>query len=168
VLEPQIARPAARGDHGELEIEPFDAVPPPRDLARGHAVARRARHQPDERVVARRDPRSFDVNAADRVRPVEHDERFLRRGARAHREHHRPHEGVIAAADVLDVEHHDVDGVEHRGRRRERRRGVAVERMHRQPRRGVFARVDADHVLRVAAHAVLGTEQRRQPVLCAE
>ena len=46
----------------------------PRDLADRHAVAVRAPRQPDERLVARADRAALDGDAADRVRPVEHDD----------------------------------------------------------------------------------------------
>ena len=106
---------------------------------------------------------ALDRDAAERIRPVEHDDRDLRPRRRAQRQRHRPDVRVVAAADVLQIDDQHVDALQLHRRRRQRLERLAVEAGDRNARARVAPVVDADHVLRLAAHAVLGPEQPRRP-----
>ena len=74
--------PTAHRDDLQIEIELLDGVAPHRDLARRHAVP--VGTTPGRRTLeSGRDRPALDVDAADRVRPVEDAEALLRPGARA-------------------------------------------------------------------------------------
>jgi hypothetical protein len=152
-----VAPPAAHLDDGQLAADGL--VAQGRDLAGGHAVAVGDRDPADERAVAGEDGAALDVDAADGVRAIEDDDLDAGLGARLHHVEERPDVGVVARADVLDVVDHGVDAGEHLGARVQRRLAGAVERVHRQPGHRVARLADADHVLGVAADAVLGAKQ---------
>jgi len=135
----------------------------PRHLADRQPVAHRHRAQPDERRAALLHGAAFDGDAAQRVRPVEHDDGDARARRGAERQRHRPDVRVVAAADVLEIDDEDVQAFEIGGRRRQRFERLTVQAGHRDAGARIAVIVDADHVLRLAAHAVLGSEQARGP-----
>jgi hypothetical protein len=134
-----------------------------RDLADRQAVTDGDGAEPHERRAAVFHRTALDRHATERVRPVEHDDRHLRARRGAQRERHRPDVRVVAAPDVLQIDDEHVDPFQLRRRRRQRLERLAVEARHRNPGARVAAVGDADHVLRLAAHAVLGPEQARRP-----
>ncbi len=64
--------PASRRPRAGADLEVL--VEEARQLADRHAVAHRDRELPDERLVAWHEHRPLDVDAADRIRPVAHDD----------------------------------------------------------------------------------------------
>ena len=115
---------------------------------------------PDERAEPVVHHRTLDAFAAQRIRPVEHDELDARLRARFHRQAHRADERVGAHAGVLQIINQRVEALEHRGSRLAR---CAVERMDRQP--GALVRLVADVFprLHVAINSVFRPEQRDDP-----
>jgi hypothetical protein len=103
--------------------------------------------------------------ATDRVRPVEHDHPLFQARAGPESEDGRPHEGVVASANVLKIDHQEIDVREVFVARATRGERLAVETAHRDapPIAGVG---DADHVLRFAAVSVLRAEDDAR--LCAD
>ena len=99
---------------------------------------------------------AFHVYAVDRVRPVEHDELDVVARAGFHRVRHRPDVGVVARADVLDVEDDRVETVEHLFRGNA---GRPVETPDGKARDRVGVVLDFDEILRGRPQPVLGTEQ---------
>jgi hypothetical protein len=98
--------------------------------------------------------------AADRVRPVEHDDLLAEPGGFLEAVAQRRDEGVDAAADVLEVDQERIDVGEHRGGRPAR---VGVERVHGDAERRVAPVRRLDHVvLLLAEDAVLRREERRE------
>jgi hypothetical protein len=144
---------------GQLAAEPEDVVAHAGHLAGGEAVPVGARHPADERAVIVADGAALDVDAAQRVGPIEDDDLDAERRRGLHHVQERPDVGVVARADVLDVVDHRVEAGEHLGMRPQRGLVLAVERIHRQAGDRVAGLGDADHVLSVAANAVLGAEQ---------
>jgi hypothetical protein len=106
---------------------------------------------------------ALDRDAAQRIRPVEHDDRDAGPRRRAQRQRHRPDVGVVAAADVLQIDDQHVDALQLGGRRRQRLERLAVQAGDGNSRARVAPVRDADHVLRLAAHTVLGSEQTHGP-----
>ena len=106
---------------------------------------------------------SFDDRSTERVRTIEHEDADALLAAGACDEHRRPHEGVVARADVLHVDDDDVEAVEVALLGREVGEGLAVEaddaRGPLAVRVAVDRVADADHVLRVTRPAVLGAEE---------
>ncbi len=94
---------------------------------------------------------------------IEHEHRHAGAKRRLHRQHHRPDVRVVAAADVLQIDHQHVDATEIGRRRRQRLERLAVQADHRDPGAAVLIVVDADHVLRLPAHAVLRPEEPHRP-----
>ena len=79
---------------------------------------------------------ALDRHAAERVRAIEHDHRDAARAPPPHGQRHRPDVGVVAAADVLQVDDQQVD-LRQLGRgRRQRFEGAAVEAGDRDARCG--------------------------------
>ena len=95
----------------------------------------------DERLAARIEQRTVDLDAADRIRTVEHDEPDAVLGGGFHRVAHGRDVGVEARANVLNVEDQRVDAREHLGGRPA---GFAVQA------------VDGDAGIRVAAVVDVG------------
>ena len=108
-----VARPALHRHDFELGADAVMLVEQPRKLGNGHAVAHRHAELADEGLKPRLQRRPFDLDAADRIRPVADDDRYAvtRRGAQAVR--HGVDEGVDAGADVLQVDDEHVDELEH-------------------------------------------------------
>ena len=99
---------------------------------------------------------------AERVRPVAGDEALAELGARLHREQHRPVVGVVAAADVRNVEDDGVYVREVLGLRLQARPGRAVERDDGKPGLAVDRGRDVFHVDRAAVDSMLRSEEARQ------
>jgi hypothetical protein len=125
-------------------------------------VAGRQVVQPAEALEAGAQGRPLDPHAADGVGAVEHHEGQAGPGRRLHAEQHGGLVRVEAGPHVLDVEAEDVEPGQGRRRRPERSGGGAVEGVDREPGGGVHLPLHRHHVLRIAADAVLGTEERRQ------
>ena len=83
-----------------------------RDLPRRHPVADRHRVQADEGEQLLLGQVALDDLAAERVRPVEDDDRNPARRAGLHHERRRPDERVVAAADVRQIRDDDVEALE--------------------------------------------------------
>ena len=134
-----------------------------RELADGQAVPHRNRAQPHERLATlgstvppsmATPPSGFGRSRTTTATPAR---------SRLHRQHHRPDVRVVAAADVLEIDDQHVDPRQIRRRRRQRLERLAVEADDRDPRAAIVVVVDADHVLRLAAHAVLGPVEPHRP-----
>jgi hypothetical protein len=97
--------------------------------------------------------------AADGVRAVEHDDLDAVAGAGLHRVRHSPDVGVVARADVLDVEDHRVEAREHLLRRHPRR---SVETPDGKACLGIGRIRDFDQVLGGRAESMLGAEEDRE------
>ncbi len=124
-------------------------------------MAHRNRIQPHERLVAGADQVALDDDSAEGIRPVEHDHRLSRGGARFERERRRPLESVDARADVLQVDDEGIDVGEHL---RGRAAGLRVEAEDRDAEARVGAVRRLDHVvLTLTRDAVLRSEERGQP-----
>ena len=158
LAEVQIAAPATHFDNLQIGALANET----RVLAGGHSVAGADRPEADERFEAGMDHSALDLLAADGIGPVEHDEAQLVPGRRLHGEAHGGEVGVVAAADVLDVEDQRVEAFELLLAGREGCEVLAVERMRRNAGARVAGVGDLLEILQVAAHAVLGAEERRQ------
>jgi hypothetical protein len=129
-----------------------------RQLADGHAVPHRNRKLADERLEPRLEHRAFDVDAADRIRPVAHDDGQAMRARGAQAVGHRVDVRVDARADVLQIDDERVEAGQHLCRRLAR---LAVERVDRNLPPRVACVVGLDHVLlHVRSESVLRTEDR--------
>jgi hypothetical protein len=104
--------------------------------------------------------RPFDVDAANRVRPVADDRLDAVLAASRQAIRHRVDVGVDAGADVLKIDDEGVEPLQHGGRRLA---CLAVERIDRHASQ-VVARVRRlDHVLlEIRPEAVLRPENRAQ------
>ena len=100
------------------------------------------------------------LRVRDGIGTVQHDEGDAALRRLFHRHGHRPHEGVDARADVLDVEHQHVHVRQLRGRGPLR---AVVQRVDGDARAGVAAAHEGGARLQVAADAVLRAKQRHQP-----
>ena len=147
--------PAPAADDHEVCPDPVPAVQKSGDLAGGHPVPVGQRVEPYEGEVVVPDEIPFH-GAADRVRAVEHEDALAVLGRGLHRVGHRPDVGVVARADVLDVEDERVESLEHLCLRPA---GGPVEAVHRDPSLPVG---DLDQVLLHGVEAVLRGEERRQ------
>src|SRR6266850_3801022 len=132
---------------------------PRRQLAEREAGTRGQRIETDERRERGVRHVALDADAAERVRPVEHDDGDAGARARTHGEGERPLEGVVARADVLKIDDEGVEPGEHRRRRLPR---GAVEADHRESRDGIALVRDRGVILWRAPDSVLGREQSRQ------
>ena len=151
--------PALHRHDVEVDVEGELLAEHQRELARRHPVAHDERVQADEGAVLGVEDVALDRVAADRVRPVEHDDPLLLARAGLHHVQHRVDERVVARAHVLHVEHHRVDPGQHL---RGGHAGLAVEAVDREPRLAVARVAHLDEVLRVRRDAVLGTEEGRE------
>ena len=115
--------------------------------------------EPDEGAVLARLPAPLEARqvAAERVGTVEDEHADPGARARADGEHGGPDEGVVARADVLQVDDEQVEAGEVLGARGQLLEALAVEAADRGAERVARVR-HADHVLRLAAVAVLGPE----------
>ena len=144
------APPAARRHHRQIAVERLRetrAAPrhpgrhQPRHLADRQPVAHRDRAQPDERrrsspAPCRPRSRRRRAGSAGRARRP----RRRARGGRAQRQRHRPDVGVVAAADVLQIDDQDVEPLQLRRRRRQRLERLAVQAGDRNARCACRAR----------------------------
>ena len=89
---------------------------------------------------------------------VKDDDGDTPRPSRAAGQESGPNEGVIATADILEVDEEQLDAVQVRGTRCEALESGAVEGPHGNAARALVV-ADADHVLRLAAKAMLGAEK---------
>ena len=159
-LRVHLAAPAVHLDDFQRRAKVELLVEEAGELADRHPVAHRNGKQPDERFVSRQEPRAFDVDPVDRVRPVADDHGNAVPAARAQAIRHRVDVGIDARADVLQVDHHGVDVAQHLGGRLAR---LAVERVDRDAPARIARVRRLDHVvLQVRAEAVLGAEQGRE------
>src|SRR5207247_7588154 len=100
--------------------------------------------------------------AAERIRPIEHDDLLAGGGAGLEREGRRPFEGVNAGPNVLEIDEQQVDDREHL---RRGRAGLRVEAVDRDAELGIHAVPRLYHVvLLLAGEAVLRAEEREQAV----
>ena len=97
------------------------------------------------------------LGAADRVRPVQHHQAFAVFGGRLEGVGHRPDVGVVAGADVLEVEDQGVEILQHRLRGPA---GGAVEAADRDSLPGVG---DLHQVLFHRVEPVFRGEERGEP-----
>ena len=125
-------------------------------LADRHAMAHRNREHPDKRLEARDEDRPFDLRAADRVGPIADDDLQPAALRRLQTVGHRVDVGVNPDANVLQIDHEDVEIAEHVVGRFA---GLAVERVHGDAADLVAAVPRLDHVvLHVGSEAVLRAE----------
>ena len=105
LVEPRVAAPVLHRDDGQVGVDLLLGIEQPRQLADRHAVPdwhrRQVAGEADRRLVERR---ALDLHAADRVRPVEHDDGDLAGGGLLQDVGHRRHVGVEARADVLQID----------------------------------------------------------------
>jgi hypothetical protein len=122
-------------------------------------VTHRDRAEAHERLGALLDVAALDLGPAQRVGPVQHHHRHPGPRRRLHAQGHGPDVGVVAAAHVLQVDQQHVDGRQGLGGRLQRLDRVAVEAGGQDAGAPVGLGLDADHVLGLAPHPVLGAEQ---------
>ena len=101
----------------------------------------------------------FKLHASDRVRSVENDDLHLGFFCRTHAECHGSGIGIVARADVLDVEHEHINLRQVRRGRRQRLEALAVQADLGHSGDGIAGVANPDHVLGCAANAVLGPEE---------
>src|SRR5262250_868161 len=121
------APPAEHGYHGEVATEAVRVIEIAGQLGDGHAVASGQWIETYERRVARIRHVAFELDAAQWIWSVQDDHGQPDAGGRAHGQRHRPHEGVVAGTDVLEVHHYRVEAVEGARRGLET---LAVEAQH--------------------------------------
>ena len=114
----------------------------------------------NERKVIRIQRRTFNRNAIDRIWPVENDNSDVLPFACAHRQIHCPDEGVIARADVLQVNQQKVDVLQHLARRFAM---FAIQTVNRDRKSRMLVTAPFNHVvLSFAAIPVLRAKERAQ------
>ena len=154
------ARPAVHRHDVDRGVDAEVIVEEPRQLADRHAVPHRDRELADERRVRRVERRALDGVAADRIRPIAHDDADAVPAGGAQAVGHRVDVGVDARADVLEIDDQHVDVGEHLARSARASRCRANAPARAASRRRVRR---LDHVLlQVRAEAVLRAEHRRQ------
>ena len=110
------------------------------------------------RVARLRAHVSLHGNAADGVRPIQHDHPFARARCSTHQLRERRGIGVKARADVLEIDQHHVGAVECSPGSGAR---SAIETVDWEAGDRVFA-VGKSGAILGAAEAVFGTEQHRE------
>ena len=135
------------------------AVQVARELADRHPVSHGERVEADEGRERRIAHVALDDDATERVWPIEHDDPHAHARAHAHGEGHRPVVGVVARADVLQVDDEHVESAEHRDGRFA---SLAVEAPHRQSGRRVARAGHQRVILRGAPQSVLRRQERRE------
>jgi hypothetical protein len=113
----------------------------------------------NERCESLLDQRSFDGNAVDGVRAVEHRKEQSTAGDNLHGVEHGREIGTVADADVLNIEDECVQAGQHLGRGG---LGFAVEAIDGQSGARVGCVQNRLAGLGIAAHAVFRTEERLQ------
>src|ERR1043165_9379559 len=109
VVPPHVAPPAAHPDDGEVAADVLGLVEEDGELADGQAVAVRDRVLPDKADEGRVQAHAFDGDAVDRIGAVEDDDGRADGRGDEHAVGHRGVEGVVARADVLEVDDEDVE-----------------------------------------------------------
>src|SRR5207249_6793113 len=113
-----------------------------------------------ERAVVRIQPRTLNRHSIDWVWSIEHNNMNVLALASAHHQIHRPNKGVVARADVLQINQQEIDIPQHLARRLAM---FAVQTINRYPKSWMFVASPFNHVvLGLAAIAVLRTEERTQ------
>ena len=121
-----VGLPALHLDHAIVDVELEVVDEPAAELAQRQAVAHRHRPGADEAFPARAQRQPLD-RAAGRVGPVEHPHALAVLGRGLEHVEQGRDEGVDAAAEVLQVDQHD------------------VERAHRLAGRAAHLAVEAEH-----------------------
>jgi hypothetical protein len=113
-------------------------------LANRHTVPHGNRKLADERLESPCKKRPFNLDAANRIRPIAHDYRnaVARGGAQA--VGHRVDVGVDPGADILEIDHQHVDLAQHFSSRFPR---LAVERVNGDATRGILGVRRFHHVV---------------------
>src|SRR6266568_19594 len=113
-----------------------------------------------KRAVVRIQPRTLNRHGIDWVWSIEHNNVNVLALAGAHCEIHRPNKGVVAHADVLQINQQEIKIPQHLARRLAM---FAVQTINRYPKSRMFVTSPFNHVvLGLAAIAVLRTEERAQ------
>src|SRR5439155_8384229 len=113
-----------------------------------------------ERAVVRIQPRTLNRHSIDWVWSIEHNNVNVLALAGAHRQIHRPNKGVVARADVLQINQQEIEILQHLARRLAM---FAVQTVNRYSKLWMFVTSPFNHVvLGFAAIAVLRTEERAQ------
>ena len=160
VVHPLRSLPVRDTRHDELRADPELLVEQRRQLTDRHAVTRGNGIHPDERLELRIEQCAFDDLAADRIRPVEHDERNSLALRGLHRERHRGHVRPRAAADFLEIVDQGVHVREHR-RCRAAILGE-IQRLNRDAGLAIDLVLDRHAVHHVTANAMLRREQHHE------
>jgi hypothetical protein len=123
-------------------------------------VTQRNGEEADERLEPGLQQLAFDRDPADRVRPIADDHRQADAAGGLQAVRHRVDEGVDARADVLQIDHEDVEVLQHL---RRRLAGFAVQRVHRHASPRVLRMRRLDHVvLQRRMEAMLRAEDRAE------
>ena len=160
MVEPLPAAPPRRRNDGQIHADPLLQVEQSGQLADRHAVPRGDGVHANERRVSGVQQGAFHDVTADRIRPIENDERdaLARRGL--HRQRHGRHVRPGASADLLKVIDQDVHVLQHRGSRAVPLR--RIEGVDRQAGLRVDTVIDSDTRLGGAADTVFRRQQGHQ------
>src|SRR5438094_9281435 len=113
-----------------------------------------------KRAVVRIQPRTLNRHSIDWVWSIEHNNVNVLALAGAHRQIHRPNKGVVARADVLQINQQEIEILQHLARRLAM---FAVQNVNRYSELWLFVASPFNHVvLALAFIAVLRTEERTQ------
>ena len=144
----------------EIRADVEVIVEEPGQLPNRHPVPHRYRKLPDKRLEATGQRGTLDLGPADRVRPIAHDDRDTVPGRGAHAVGHGVDVGIDPGADILEVNHQNIQSLKHFWRRLA---CIAIQRIDRHPPRRIVPVRRFDHVvLHVGAKAVLRAENRGQ------
>ena len=137
--------------------DPSLFIPEPRQFPDRHPVRHGNGHPADERFQRLCADGSVEVQAADRVGPVQDHERYPLFCRRLHHQRYRGNEGVESRADVLDIAHQHVDPFKHRAGRL---MDLSIEGKDRDPEIGVGDMVDDLSIRRIACDSMFRPVQR--------
>jgi len=153
-----LGRPAGHRDDAVVDLQTVVRDEPVSEFAQRHAVAHRHRPRANEAFPAGQQREPFH-RPARRVRAIQHPHGLAVPCRRFQHVEQRGDEGVDAAADILEIDEHDIERVH---RRVGRAADFAIEAEHRHAilRIGEVRRLH-HVVLQVPAHAVLWAEHRR-------
>ncbi len=154
------APPAPHAGDGQVAADALFKDEATRQLADREAVAGGQRVEPDERRERRVGNVALDAVAAERIGTIEHDHADARPRALPHGKRQRPHEGVVAGPDILEV---DDEGVEPGQCLRRRRAPLAVQAPDLEARDLIAGARDRRVILGGAPEPVLGREEPREP-----